>query len=223
MRVVIAEDLALLRDGLERLLRDNGFDVVAAVQDGDSLVRTIAAERPDIAIVDIRLPPTFRDEGLRAALELRERAPETAILIVSQYVEHTYANELLADGRGGIGYLLKDRIMDVNDFVDAVRRVANGGTALDPEVVSRLISRQRAGGPLDALTPREREVLSLMAEGRSNAGIATQLVLTVGAVEKHIASILSKLRIPPSESDHRRVIAVITYLQSGEPGSEPAA
>jgi DNA-binding NarL/FixJ family response regulator len=222
VRVVIAEDLALLRDGLERLLRDNGFDVVATVQDGDSLVRTIAAERPDIAIVDIRLPPTFRDEGLRAALELRERAPETAILIVSQYVEHTYANELLADGRGGIGYLLKDRIMDVNDFVDAVRRVANGGTALDPEVVSRLISRQRAGGPLDALTPREREVLSLMAEGRSNAGIATQLVLTVGAVEKHIASILSKLRIPPSESDHRRVLAVVTYLQSGEQGSEPA-
>jgi DNA-binding NarL/FixJ family response regulator len=212
---VIAEDLALLRDGLERLLRDNGFDVVAAVQDGESLVRTIAALRPDIAIVDIRLPPTFRDEGLRAALELRQEAPETAILIVSQYVEHTYANELLADGRGGIGYLLKDRIMDVNDFVDAVRRVANGGTALDPEVVSQLISRQRAGGPLDALTPREREVLSLMAEGRSNAGIAAQLVLTVGAVEKHIASILSKLRIPPAESDHRRVIAVITYLQSG--------
>jgi DNA-binding NarL/FixJ family response regulator len=215
VRVVIAEDLALLRDGLERLLRDNGFDVVAAVQDGESLVRTIDDERPDIAIVDIRLPPTFRDEGLRAALELRERAPETAILIVSQYVEHTYANELLADGRGGIGYLLKDRIMDVNDFVDAVRRVANGGTALDPEVVSQLISRQRAGGPLEALTPREREVLSLMAEGRSNAGIAAQLVLTVGAVEKHIASILSKLRIPPSESDHRRVLAVITYLQSG--------
>jgi DNA-binding NarL/FixJ family response regulator len=216
MRVVIAEDLALLRDGLERLLRDNGFDVVGAVQDGDSLVRTIAAERPDIAIVDIRLPPTFRDEGLRAALELRQRAPETAILIVSQYVEHTYANELLADGRGGIGYLLKDRIMDVNDFVEAVRRVANGGTALDPEVVSQLISRQRKGGPLDALTPREREVLSLMAEGRSNAGIAAQLVLTVGAVEKHIASILGKLRIPPSESDHRRVLAVVTYLQSGE-------
>jgi DNA-binding NarL/FixJ family response regulator len=215
VRVVIAEDLALLRDGLERLLRDNGFDVVAAVQDGESLVRTIDDKRPDIAIVDIRLPPTFRDEGLRAALELRERAPETAILIVSQYVEHTYANELLADGRGGIGYLLKDRIMDVNDFVDAVRRVANGGTALDPEVVSQLISRQRAGGPLEALTPREREVLSLMAEGRSNAGIAAQLVLTVGAVEKHIASILSKLRIQPSESDHRRVLAVITYLQSG--------
>jgi DNA-binding NarL/FixJ family response regulator len=222
VRVVIAEDLALLRDGLERLLRDNGFDVVAAVPDGESLVRTIAEERPDIAIVDIRLPPTFRDEGLRAALELRAQSPETAILIVSQYVEHTYANELLADGRGGIGYLLKDRIMDVNDFVDAVRRVANGGTALDPEVVSQLISRQRAGGPLDALTPREREVLSLMAEGRSNAGIAGQLVLTVGAVEKHIASILSKLRIPPSESDHRRVLAVVTYLQSGEQGSEPA-
>jgi DNA-binding NarL/FixJ family response regulator len=178
-----------------------------------SLLRAVEDKRPEIAIVDIRLPPTFRDEGLRAALELRERAPETAIMIVSQYVEHTYANELLADGRGGIGYLLKDRIMDVDDFVDAVRRVANGGTALDPEVVSRLIKRQRRDGPLERLTPREREVLSLMAEGRSNSGIASQLVLTVGAVEKHVASILSKLRIPPSESDHRRVLAVITYLQ----------
>jgi DNA-binding NarL/FixJ family response regulator len=210
---VIAEDLALLRDGLARLLRDNGFEVVGAVEDGVSLLRAVEDKRPEIAIVDIRLPPTFRDEGLRAALELRERAPETAIMIVSQYVEHTYANELLADGRGGIGYLLKDRIMDVDDFVDAVRRVANGGTALDPEVVSRLIKRQRRDGPLERLTPREREVLSLMAEGRSNSGIASQLVLTVGAVEKHVASILSKLRIPPSESDHRRVLAVITYLQ----------
>jgi DNA-binding NarL/FixJ family response regulator len=213
VQVVIAEDLALLRDGLTRLLRDNGFEVVAAVEDGVRLVREIEEKRPDIAIVDIRLPPTFRDEGLRAALELRQRAPDTAILIVSQYVEHTYANELLAEGRGGIGYLLKDRIMDVNDFVDAVRRVANGGTALDPEVVSQLIKRQRQDGPLERLTPREREVLALMAEGRSNAGIAAQLVLTVGAVEKHVASILGKLRIPPSESDHRRVIAVITYLQ----------
>jgi DNA-binding NarL/FixJ family response regulator len=213
VQVVIAEDLALLRDGLTRLLRDNGFEVVAAVEDGVRLVREIEEKKPDIAIVDIRLPPTFRDEGLRAALELRRRAPETAILIVSQYVEHTYANELLAEGRGGIGYLLKDRIMDVNDFVDAVRRVAGGGTALDPEVVSQLIKRQRQDGPLERLTPREREVLALMAEGRSNAGIAAQLVLTVGAVEKHVASILGKLRIPPSESDHRRVLAVITYLQ----------
>jgi DNA-binding NarL/FixJ family response regulator len=213
VRVVIAEDLALLRDGLVRLLRDNGFDVVAAVQDGDSLVHTIAEERPEIAIVDIRLPPTFRDEGLRAALEARRRIPETAILIVSQYVEHTYANELLADGRGGIGYLLKDRIMDVDDFVDAVRRVANGGTALDPEVVSQLLSRRREDGPLERLTPREREVLALMAEGRSNAGIAKELVLTVGAVEKHVANILNKLRLPPSEDDHRRVLAVVTYLR----------
>jgi DNA-binding NarL/FixJ family response regulator len=216
VRVVIAEDLALLRDGLERLLRDNGFEVVAAVQDGESLLGAISDERPDVAIVDIRLPPTFRDEGLRAALEARRRFPETAILIVSQYVERAYANELLSDGRGGIGYLLKDRIMDVNDFVDAVRRVANRGTALDPEVVSQLLSRQRGGGALERLTPREREVLSLMAEGRSNAGIAQELVLTVGAVEKHVASILTKLRLPPSESDHRRVLAVITYLQSEE-------
>jgi DNA-binding NarL/FixJ family response regulator len=219
VRVVIAEDLALLRDGLARLLRDNGFDVVATVEDGAGLLNAIEQERPDIAIVDIRLPPTFRDEGLRAALELRERAPETAILIVSQYVENTYANELLADGRGGIGYLLKDRIMDVDDFVEAVRRVANGGTALDPEVVSQLIKRQQDQGPLERLTPREREVLSLMAEGRSNAGIAAQLVLTVGAVEKHVASILAKLRIPPSESDHRRVLAVVTYLQDDPSGS----
>ena len=216
MRVVIAEDLALLRDGLTRLLRDNGFDVVAAVQDGDALLRVIATEKPDIAIVDIRLPPTFRDEGVRAAIEARRRAPDTAILVVSQYVEQTYATELLADGRGGVGYLLKDRIMDVAEFVDAVRRVAEGGTALDPEVVAQLFSRRRQG-PLERLTPRELEVLGLMAEGRSNAGIAQELVLTVGAVEKHIASILGKLKLPPSESDHRRVLAVLTYLQEGPP------
>ena len=217
MRVVIAEDLALLRDGLVRLLRDNGFEVVAAVRDGDALVHSIAEERPEIAIVDIRLPPSFRDEGLRAALEARRRVPETAILIVSQYVEHTYANELLADGRGGIGYLLKDRIMDVDDFVDSVRRVANGGTALDPEVVSQLLARPTNEGPLERLTPREREVLALMAEGRSNAGIAKELVLTVGAVEKHVASILQKLRLSPSEGDHRRVLAVVTYLRGETP------
>jgi DNA-binding NarL/FixJ family response regulator len=213
VRVVVAEDLALLRDGLERLLRDNGFDVVAAVADADALVHAVLRERPELAIVDIRLPPSFRDEGLRAALELRRTAPETAILIVSQYVEHTYASELLAQaGTGGVGYLLKDRIMDVADFVDAVRRVADGGTALDPEVVSQLLGRGDRG-PLATLTPREHEVLALIAEGRSNAGIAEALVLTVGAVEKHIASIFQKLRLPPSESDHRRVLAVLAYLR----------
>ena len=214
MRVVIAEDLALLRDGLTRLLRDNGFDVVAAVRDGDALVHAVAHDRPDVAIVDIRLPPTFRDEGLRAALELRERHPETAILVVSQYVEPTYATELLADGRGGVGYLLKDRVMEVADFVDAVRRVAEGGTALDPEVVAQLFSRRRADGPLERLTPREVEVLGLMAEGRTNAAIAQELVLTVGAVEKHVANIFMKLRLPPSETDNRRVLAVLAYLQA---------
>lgn len=218
MRVVIAEDLALLRDGLTRLLRDNGIEVVAAVGDGDALVHAVTLERPDIAIVDIRLPPSFRDEGVRAALELRQRNPNTAILVVSQYVELTYATELLSDGRGGVGYLLKDRIMDVAEFVDAVRRVAAGGTALDPEVVAQLFSRQRTG-PLEGLTPREVEVLGLMAEGRSNAGIAEALVLTVGAVEKHIANILMKLRLPPSESDHRRVLAVLAYLQDQEPAT----
>ena len=209
---MIAEDLALLRDGLTRLLRDNGFDVVGAVRDGDALLDAVESERPDIAIVDIRLPPSFRDEGVRAALELRERAPDTAILVVSQYVELTYATELLSDRRGGVGYLLKDRIMDVAEFVDAVRRVAQGGTALDPEVVAQLFSRRRRG-QLDRLTPRELEVLGLMAEGRSNAAIAEALVLTVGAVEKHVANILMKLRLPPSESDHRRVLAVLAYLQ----------
>jgi DNA-binding NarL/FixJ family response regulator len=213
MRVVIAEDLALLRDGLTRLLRDNGFDVVGAVRDGDALVHAVTLEQPDIAIVDIRLPPSFRDEGVRAALELRQRSPGTSILVVSQYVELTYATELLSDGRGGVGYLLKDRIMDVDDFVDAVRRVAEGGTALDPEVVAQLFSRRRTDDPLERLTPREGEVLGLMAEGRSNAGIAKELVLTVGAVEKHVANILMKLRLPPSDTDHRRVLAVLAYLR----------
>jgi DNA-binding NarL/FixJ family response regulator len=215
MRVVIAEDLALLRDGLTRLLRDNGFDVVAAVADGDSLVREVVAQRPDIAVVDIRLPPDFRDEGLRSALEARRQVPGTAILIVSQYVEPTYAEELLADRGGGIGYLLKDRVMHVAEFVEAVRRVAGGGTALDPEVVSQLFARRRTDEPLERLTPREREVLGLMAEGRSNAGIAETLVLTVGAVEKHVQSIMGKLNLPQSATDHRRVLAVLTYLQQG--------
>jgi DNA-binding NarL/FixJ family response regulator len=213
VRVVIAEDLALLRDGLTRLLRDNDFEVVDAVQERDALVHAVLRERPDIAIVDIRLPPTFRDEGLRAGLELRSVAPETAVLIVSQYIEQAYAAELLASGEGGVGYLLKDRIMDVDDFVDSVRRVAAGGTALDPEVVAQLVARRRSGGPLDDLTPRELEVLGQMAEGRSNAGIAEQLVLSVGAVEKHIARIFTKLRLPADEADHRRVLAVLAYLR----------
>jgi DNA-binding NarL/FixJ family response regulator len=214
MRIVIAEDLALLRDGLARLLRDNDLEVVAEVDNGDSLVHAVLGERPDLAIVDIRLPPSFRDEGLRAALELRRTAPDTAILILSQYVEHTYAAELLAQAgdRGGEGYLLKDRVLDVAQFVDAVRRVAGGGTALDPEVVAQLLGN-RGARRLDVLTPRELDVLQLMAEGRSNSAIADALVLTVGAVEKHIASIFQKLRLPPSDTDHRRVLAVLAYLQ----------
>jgi DNA-binding NarL/FixJ family response regulator len=213
VRVVIAEDLALLRDGLTRLLRDNDIEVVAAVSDGDALVREVVAQRPDLAVVDIRLPPHFRDEGLRAALEARRQVPGTAVLVVSQYVEQTYAEELLADRAGGVGYLLKDRIMHVADFLEAVRRVADGGTALDPDVVAQLFARRRQNDPLERLTPREREVLSLMAEGRSNAGIAESLVLTVGAVEKHIQSIMSKLDLAASASDHRRVLAVLAYLQ----------
>jgi DNA-binding NarL/FixJ family response regulator len=217
LRVVIAEDLALLRDGMVRLLEANDFEVVGAVDNGDALVHAVRLERPDVAIVDIRLPPTFRDEGLRAALELRRTAPEVAILVVSQYVERAYATELLsgAGSAGGIGYLLKDRVLDVADFVEAVRRVGSGGAALDPEVVAQLLGR-RGASPLDDLTPREREVLALMAEGRSNAGIAEALVLTVSAVEKHVASIFHKLRLAPSDSDHRRVLAVLAYLDQGE-------
>jgi DNA-binding NarL/FixJ family response regulator len=213
VRVVIAEDLALLREGMARLLEANGFEVAAAVEDADALVHAVKRERPDIAIVDVRLPPSFRDEGLRAALELRRVAPETAVLVVSQYVERTYAAELLSEATdGGVGYLLKDRVIDVADFVDAVRRVGSGGTALDPEVVAQLL-RGKGGTSLRGLTPREHEVLGLMAEGRSNAAIAEALVLSVGAVEKHIASIFQKLGLAQSESDHRRVLAVIAFLR----------
>jgi DNA-binding NarL/FixJ family response regulator len=217
VRVVIAEDLALLRDGMVRLLEANGFEVVAAVDNADALVHAVRLDRPDIAIVDIRLPPTFRDEGLRAALELRRTSPEVAILVVSQYVERTYATELLAGAgsAGGIGYLLKDRVMNVDDFVEAVRRVGSGGAALDPEVVAQLLGH-RGTSPVDDLSPREREVLELMAEGRSNAGIAEALVLSISAVEKHVASIFHKLRLPPSDTDHRRVLAVLAYLEQSE-------
>jgi DNA-binding NarL/FixJ family response regulator len=213
VRVVIAEDLLLLREGLTRLLVENGMEVVAAVDNGDALITSVLLERPDLAIVDVRLPPTFADEGLRAALEVRARAPETAILVLSQYVEQTYARELLADGRGGTGYLLKDRVIDIPQFVEALHRVASGGTALDPEVVAQLFAVRRRSDPLDRLTAREKDVLALMAEGRSNSGIAERLVVTVGAVEKHVASILQKLDLSPADSDHRRVLAVLAYLQ----------
>jgi DNA-binding NarL/FixJ family response regulator len=214
MRVVIAEDLALLRDGIVRLLRDSGMEVVAAVEDGEALVEAVARERPDVAVVDVRLPPSFRDEGLRAALEARRRVPGTAVLVVSQYVEQTYAVELLADGAGGVGYLLKERIADPADFVEAVRRVAEGGTAMDPEVVAQLVARRGRAAPLAELTPREREVLELMAEGRSNASIAETLVVTEGAVEKHVSNIFGKLGLTTSEGAHRRVLAVLAFLRS---------
>ena len=214
MRVVIAEDLALLRDGLVRLLRDNGMEVVAAVEDGEQLVEAVEGERPDVAVVDVRLPPSFRDEGLRAALEARRRVPGTPVLVVSQYVEQTYAADLLADGQGAVGYLLKERIADPRDFVEAVRRVAGGGTAMDPEVVAQLVARRRRDAPLEALTPREREVLGLMAEGRSNAAIADALVVTPGAVEKHVSNIFGKLNLPAAADDHRRVLAVLAYLRA---------
>jgi DNA-binding NarL/FixJ family response regulator len=211
VRVVIAEDLALLRDGLERLLRDSGFDVVAAVADGDALLAAVEEHAPDVAIVDVRLPPAFRDEGVRAALELRRRRAGFPVLILSQYVEQTYAAELLADGTGGVGYLLKDRVSDVRDFIDAVRRVASGGMALDPEAVSQLVAGHE-DGPLTQLSGRERAVLALMAEGRTNHGIADELAITPSGVEKHVASIFGKLGLPPAESAHRRVLAVVAWL-----------
>ncbi|MFA1544358.1 response regulator [Actinomadura monticuli] len=212
MRVVIAEDLALLRDGLIRLLEAFGFEVVEAVDNGPSLLRALTAHRPDVAVVDVRLPPTFTDEGLRAALEAREQVPGLPVLVLSQHVEQLYARELLSDSTGGIGYLLKDRVSDVKVFVDSVRRVADGGTALDPDVVSQLLTRHAREEPLQRLTPREREVLGLMAEGRSNAAIAGKLFVTEKAISKHTNSIFGKLGLPPSEDDNRRVLAVLAYL-----------
>ncbi|MFC9970214.1 LuxR C-terminal-related transcriptional regulator [Spirillospora sp. NPDC127200] len=212
MRVVLAEDLALLRDGLIRLLGAYGFEVVAAVDNGPSLVRALVEHKPDVAVVDVRLPPTFTDEGLRAALEARERVPGLPVLVLSQHVEQLYARELLSDSSGGIGYLLKDRVSDVTQFVDAVRRVAAGGTALDPDVVAQLLTRRAREEPLQQLTPREREVLGLMAEGRSNAAIASALFVTEKAISKHTNNIFTKLGLAVSEDDNRRVLAVLAYL-----------
>jgi DNA-binding NarL/FixJ family response regulator len=208
MRVVIAEDLVLLREGISRLLTDRGAEVVAAVDNGPELIEAAERLRPDVAVVDVRLPPGFRDEGLRAALEARRRVPGLPVLVLSQYVERTYASELLADESGAVGYLLKDRIADVREFAEAVQRVAAGGTVMDPEVVSQLLVR----GGLDELTPRELEVLALMAEGRSNTAIADALTVSESAVEKHVRSIFGKLRLPASDTDHRRVLAVLAYL-----------
>jgi DNA-binding NarL/FixJ family response regulator len=216
VRVVIAEDQALLREGIVALLREKGIDVVAQAEDGAGLLRILAGHKPDLAIVDVRLPPTFTDEGIRAALEARAKYPGLGVLILSQYVEPVYTAELLDSGEGGIGYLLKERVGDVKAFIGAVESVARGGTALDREVVSELVRRRDpsgSGGALGALTPRETEVLGLMAEGRTNTAIARALVVTPGAVEKHISNIFSKLDLPATDEDHRRVLAVLAFLR----------
>jgi DNA-binding NarL/FixJ family response regulator len=213
IRVAIAEDSAILRDGLVQLLADRGFEITDAVGDAQSLGTAVDRERPDVAVIDIRMPPTFTDEGLRAAIELRRRHPGLGILLFSQYIETRYAADLLSDDAAGIGYLLKDRVADVSDFVEALVRVASGGTALDPEVVTQLLGASRRTDSISRLSSREREVLALMAEGRSNAAIATSIVVSEGAVEKHVANIFSKLNLPPSQSDHRRVLAVLRFLE----------
>ena len=215
MRVVIAEDAVLLREGLVRVLAEHNAEVVEVVGDGDSLIEAVARQKPDVSIVDVRMPPTFRDEGLRAAIEIRKRIPGTPILVFSQYVEERYAAELLEGGTRGIGYLLKDRVADVREFIVAVRRVANGETVLDPEVVAQLVTRRRRDERLAALTPREQEVLALMAEGRTNNAIADRLFVSEGTVEKHIRGIFTKLRLEDHESVHRRVLAVLTFLRLG--------
>jgi DNA-binding NarL/FixJ family response regulator len=212
VRVVVADDSVLLREGLVRLVEEAGDEVVAAVGDGPALVEAITEHRPDVSIVDVRMPPSHTDEGLRAAIESRRRVPGTPILVLSQYVEVSYADDLLADRVGAVGYLLKDRVADVDEFLDGLRRVAGGGTVLDPEVVSQLFVARK--DPIRTLTPREHDVLKLMAEGRTNTAIAKALVVTEGAVEKHISNIFGKLQLAPSDSDHRRVMAVLTYLRT---------
>ena len=213
MRVVIAEDSVLLREGLIRLLVDGGLEVVGTAGDAEEAMTVIEAQQPDIVVMDVRMPPTHTDEGLRAAIALRHRWPHIAVLVLSQWVEERYATELLAGSTEGVGYLLKDRVADVREFVDAVRRVGEGGTALDPDVVSQLLATSRHRSPLAALTPRETEVLRLMAEGRSNRAIAEALVVSDGAIEKHVSNIFMKLDLPPADTDHRRVLAVVRYLE----------
>jgi DNA-binding NarL/FixJ family response regulator len=219
VRVVIGEDHALLRDGLTRLLEANEFEVVAAVDHAEALTDALRDTEADVAVVDVRMPPTFTDEGLRVAIEARAARPGFPVLVLSQYVEQLYARELLSSGEGAIGYLLKDRVADVEAFVDAVRTVASGGTVLDPEVVSALLSRRRADSPLQRLTDREREVLALMAEGRSNTAIAGRLFVTEKAIGKHTSNIFAKLDLPPDDDDNRRVLAVVTYLQRDDQGA----
>jgi DNA-binding NarL/FixJ family response regulator len=214
VRVILADDSVLLREGLLRLLEEAGAQVVAAVGDGAALVRAAVEHRPDVAVVDVRMPPSYTDEGLRAAVELRARVPGTAVLVLSQYVEVAYADELLVGGAAGVGYLLKDRVADVDSFLDALRTVVGGGTVLDPEVVSQLFARRRGDDPVRGLTPREREVLGLIAEGHSNTAIARTLVITAGAVEKHTQHIFAKLGLSPDEDQHRRVLATLAYLRS---------
>lgn len=218
MRVVIAEDLFLLRDGLVRMLEAFGFEIAAAVDNGPELSRALKELELDVAVVDVRLPPSFSDEGLQCALEARRRRPGLPVLVLSQHVEQLYARELLADGTGGVGYLLKDRVFDADQFVDAVRRVAGGGTAMDPQVIQQLLSRRSQEAPMAKLTSREREVMELMAQGRSNAAIATQLVVTERAVAKHTSNIFGKLGLPPSDDDNRRVLAVLAYLDGSDRG-----
>jgi DNA-binding NarL/FixJ family response regulator len=214
VRILIAEDSALLRDGLTRMLSDHGHDVVGAIDDAVGLIQLVDEKGPDLVILDVRMPPTHTDEGIRAALELRARRPELRIVVLSQYVEENYASELLGGDLGGIAYVLKDRVTDIGQFLQTVEHVAEGGTAIDPEVVSQLLARTRRQKPIAELTPREREVLGLMAEGRSNAAIADKLVITQRAVEKHVKNIFQKLRLTPAETDHRRVLAVLRYLDA---------
>ena len=217
LRVVVAEDLALLRDGLVRLLTANGFEVVGAVADGAALLEALLAHRPEVAVVDVRLPPTFTDEGLRAAITARKQLPGLPILVLSQYVEQVYARELLSDGGGSVGYLLKDRVFDVDDFVAAVCQVADGGTVMDPEVVANLLAQPANRNPIQALTARERDVLELIAQGRSNSAIAARLDVSDNAISFHTANIFGKLDLPPSTSDNRRVLAMLAFLNSTRP------
>ena len=214
MRIVVAEDSVLLREGIVRILVDAGHEVVGQAGDGEDLLRKVRAHKPDLALIDVRMPPTHTDEGLAAAREIRAELPEIGLLVLSQYVEESYAMELLAESAEGVGYLLKDRVADVDRFIDALERVADGGSALDPEVVSGMVGRRRSADPLEQLTPREREVLALMAEGRSNQAIAAEMVITERAVEKHVTAIFSKLDLVATPEDHRRVLAVRTFLSA---------